>query len=426
MTESFLHYIWQFQYFDKSDLRTVDGEPLQIFHPGIRNAHSGPDFSDARIKIGNLEWRGSVEMHIQSSGWMAHQHQYDAAYEPVILHVVWEHDKPVVRNDGSTLPALELKGRVDQSLWKRYRQLFTSPETIPCAPFLPSINPVVFVSMQERAVIERLEKKAKDFMTLLDQSGNDWDEAVYRLLGKNFGFKVNAEPFLQLTTRTPLKLILKHADKPVQAEALLLGMAGFLDEARTDDDYVAILKREFSLLEHKYRLKDKKMHPAQWRFMRLRPANFPTLRIAQFAALVISVRNLLSVIIETTDLENLITRFSVRQSDFWLKHYHFSKSAASVPTLGINSIYLLITNTVIPVLAAYARAHDQQNLMDRAVNFLHQLPAEKNTVIQKWKDAGRASHTAFDSQSLLELYNSYCIKRRCLDCQVGVTLIKPR
>ncbi len=426
MTESFLHYIWQFQYFNKTDLRTVEGEPLQVFHPGMRNIHSGPDFSEARIKIGNLEWRGSVELHIQSSGWLAHEHQHDAAYEPVVLHVVWEYDKPVMRNDGSVLPALELKGRVDEKLWKRYRELFTSSENIPCASLLHTVSNVVFISMQERVVIERLEKKAAEFMSLLQQSGYDWDEAVYRLLGKNFGFKVNAEPFLQLTTAVPLKLLLKHADKPVQAEALLLGMAGLLDNAKSHDEYVAALKREFSLLEHKYRLADKKMHTAQWRFLRLRPANFPTLRIAQFTALIVSVRNLLSVIIETPDLKTLMARLSVQQSAFWLKHYHFGKPASRVPSVGEGSIQLLIINTVIPVLAAYARTHDQQDLMDRAVRFLHELPAEKNTVIQKWKDAGREVRTAFDSQSLIELYNSYCVKRRCLDCHTGATIIKPR
>lgn len=387
--------------------------------------HSGPDFSEARIKIGELEWRGSVELHIQSSGWLAHQHQYDAAYEPVVLHVVWEYDKPVVHKDGSKLPTLELKGRVDEALWKRYRELFTSPETIPCASLLPSVSNVVFISMQERAVIERLEKKAIEFNTLLKQTAHDWDEAVYRLLGKNFGFKVNAEPFLHLTTLVPLKLLLKHADQPLQVEALLLGAAGMLDEAKTDDEYVTALKREFTLLERKYSLKGRKMHAAQWRFLRLRPANFPTLRIAQFAALIVSVRNLLSFIIETSDLKSLMARLSVQQSAFWLKHYHFGKPASRVPSVGESSVQLLVINTVIPVLAAYARAHDQQDLMDRAIAFLHQLPAEKNSIIEKWKTAGRKIRTAFDSQSLIELYNSYCVKRRCLDCQTGASIIKP-
>lgn len=387
--------------------------------------HSGPDFSEARIKIGELEWRGSVELHIQSSGWLAHQHQYDAAYEPVVLHVVWEYDKPVVHKDGSKLPTLELKGRVDEALWKRYRELFTSPETIPCASLLPSVSNVVFISMQERAVIERLEKKAIEFNTLLKQTAHDWDEAVYRLLGKNFGFKVNAEPFLHLTTLVPLKLLLKHADQPLQVEALLLGAAGMLDEAKTDDEYVTALKREFTLLERKYSLKGRKMHAAQWRFLRLRPANFPTLRIAQFAALIVSVRNLLSFIIETSDLKSLMARLSVQQSAFWLKHYHFGKPASRVPSVGESSVHLLVINTVIPVLAAYARAHDQQDLMDRAIAFLHQLPAEKNSIIEKWKTAGRKIRTAFDSQSLIELYNSYCVKRRCLDCQTGASIIKP-
>ncbi|MCS6974735.1 MAG: DUF2851 family protein [Cyclobacteriaceae bacterium] len=426
MTETFLHYIWQFQYFNKTDLQTVDGESIQVFHPGVKNIHAGPDFTNARIKIGELEWRGNVELHIQSSGWLAHQHQYDSAYEPVILHVVWEYDKPVVRNDGSVLPTMELKGRVDESLWKRYRQLFTSPENIPCAPSLKSVTQLVRLSMQERTVVERLEKKAAELTSILTQCNNDWDEAVYRLLGKNFGFKVNAEPFLQLTSAVPLKLLLRHADHPLQVEALLFGMSGLLDETKTDQDYTHALRREFDLLQHKFKLADKKMHAAQWRFLRLRPANFPTLRIAQFAAIIISLRNFLSVILETDSLDALLSLLSVRQSPFWLSHYHFGKPASKVPALGIGSIRILIINTVIPVLAAYARAHDQQEYMDRAIRFLHQLPAERNSTIQNWKEAGWQIQSAFDSQSLLELYNTYCKKRRCLECQIGASLIKPR
>lgn len=425
MTESFLHYIWQFQYFDKTNLQTADGELLQVLHPGIRNIHSGPDFTDARIKIGSLEWRGSVELHIRSSGWLAHQHQYDAAYEPVVLHVVWEYDKPVVRGDGSVLPALELKGRVDDTLWKNYRKLFTSAENIPCASSLESVGNIVRVSMQERVVVERLERKANDFLSILSQCNHDWDEAIYRLLGKSFGFKVNAEQFLQLTSIVSLKLLLRHAGNLTQVEALLFGMAGLLDEARAEDDYVKLLKREFTLLQGKYKLEAKKMHAAQWRFLRLRPANFPSLRIAQFAALVVALRSPLSLILESDDLEVLATRFTVTQSDFWLRHYHFGKPAVKVPTLGMSSIRILIMNTAVPVLAAYARTHDEYKLMDRAVQFLHRLPAEKNSITRKWKETGWNIRSAFDSQSLIELYSSYCQKRRCLDCQVGASLIKP-
>ncbi len=264
MTESFLHYIWQFQYFDKQNLRTTDGAPVQILHPGMRNSHSGPDFTHARIKIDQLEWRGNVEIHIRSSGWLRHQHQNDAAYNSVILHVVWEVDKPATRSDGSVIPVLELKNRVDELLWKKYRQLYTSADNIPCAALLPDVPVVVKVSAQEAMMAERLEKKATLFNEVLQACRQNWDEAIYRLLGRNFGFKVNAEPFEALTRAVPLKILLRHVDKPVQIEALLLGTAGMLDAVKTArDEYIKQLLREFRLLGHKYQLTEYKLHPAR-------------------------------------------------------------------------------------------------------------------------------------------------------------------
>jgi len=427
VTESFLHYIWQFQYFNKANLQTADGEPLQVFHPGLPNTHAGPDFSDARIKIGSLEWRGSVEIHIRSSGWLDHQHQHDAAYEPVVLHVVWEYDKPIIRADGSILPALELKNRVDKSLWEKYRQLFTSPENIPCAASLGAVSSLVKTSAQEVALAERLEKKASAFMDLLAACGQNWDEAVYRLLGKNFGFKVNAASFMELTRLVPHKVLLRHAHNRLQVEALLLGTAGMLDAVKTKNDtYINLLKREYRVLAHKYQLADKKMNPAQWRFMRLRPGNFPTLRIAQFAALVTQHRSLLAFMLQAPGLKELQQQLAVKQSEYWLNHYHFGKPAARVPNLGVSSIQNIIINTVIPVLAAYARVHDEQRYMDYALEYLHQLPAESNRIVQRWKDIGWLVRSAFDSQSLLELHQHYCLKRRCLACRVGAALIKPQ
>ncbi len=427
MTESFLHYIWQFQYFSKIGLQTTDGEPLEILHPGIRNTDAGPDFSQARLKIGNLEWHGSVEIHIRSSGWLEHHHHLDAAYEPVVLHVVWEYDKPIYRADGTVLPALELKSRTDEAIWKKYRQLFTSPQTIACSASLPAVDGLIKVSAQEVMMAERLEKKAAAFTELLELCRQNWDEAVYQLMGRNFGFKVNAEPFAQLTRLVPLKILLRHANNVLQLEALLLGMAGMLDAVKTTrDNYVKLIQREFRLLAHKYQLTEKKMHPAQWRFMRLRPANFPTLRIAQFAALISTQPNLLAFILETDSLIELRNRLTVKQSAYWTRHYHFGKTVNRAPAPGRQSINTVIINTVIPVLAAYARAHDEQQYMDRALYFLQHLPAEKNSIVEQWKKTGWPAQSAFDSQSLLELYQHYCQKRRCLECRIGASLIRPR
>ena len=284
MSESFIHYLWQFQYFSKHNLLTTQGEEIVVFHPGFKNTHAGPDFYQSRIKIGDLEWIGSVEIHIHSSSWEAHNHNVDEAYENVVLHVVWSDDKPVKRMDGSLIPTLELKSRVDDVLQLAYKKLVNSPEEIPCATSFGNVSEITKLSMLDRALSERLETKAEAVNQLLLQNNNDWEETVYQVLAKNFGFHVNADPFLQLAQNLPYKIIMKHSDKLIQIEALLFGHAGFLEEAR-EDEYTSTLKREYDLLSRKYSLGSGRLNKAQWKFLRLRPANFPTIRLAQFANL---------------------------------------------------------------------------------------------------------------------------------------------
>ncbi len=422
MTEAFLHYIWQFQYFDKRNLRTTQGEELQIFQPGIKNVHAGPDFSDARIKVGDLEWRGSVELHINTSGWAEHHHEADAAYERVILHVVWNEDKIITRSDGSIMPTLVLKDRIDTGLWERYRKLITGAESIPCARGLHTVNPVVRLSMLDRTLLLRLESKAAGVWALLEANKGDWNEAAYQLMARNFGFKVNAEPFQQLATALPYTLILKHADRPVQVEALLFGTAGFLEDA-PDDPYSKTLKQEFTMLRGKYTLEQKRLHKTQWRFLRLRPSNFPTIRLAQWAALLSTKRNLFARL-TTGEYQELVEWLSIHQSDYWRHHYQFGREVKSVPVLGKSSIHALLINTAVPLLVAYGRQQDEQRFVDRAIRLLENMPAEQNTITRLYAAIGLDVKTAFDSQALLELYSSFCQKRRCLECAIGANLIR--
>lgn len=424
MTESFLHYLWQFQYFDKKELKTTSGELVQVLHPGMRNTHAGPDFSVAKIKIGALEWRGSVEIHIAASGWMDHHHDDDAAYEKVVLHVVWENDKPVVRSDGSPMPTLELKNRVDISLWNKFKKLLTSSESIPCASSWSRVNEVVKLSMLDKVLAQRLEAKAGVVLSMLDKNQNDWEETAYQLLCKNFGFKVNTDSFLRLAEIIPFKVLRKHINNTTQVEALLFGHAGFLEKV-AKDEYSNLLKREYSLLTTKYKLSDKQLHQSQWRFLRLRPANFPTIRLAQLAALLIQNQSIFSSIIDTVAFEELYKRLAVKQSTYWQTHYQFGKPVQRVPYLGKSSVQNLIINTAIPVLVAYGIRQDDQRYMERALDWLQHLPAEKNTIIRQWSGLGLTIKTAFDSQALIELYNNYCLKRRCLDCTIGTSLVKP-
>lgn len=424
MQESLLHYIWQFQYFDKKELFTTEGEPVSVFHPGYRNTNAGPDFSQARVKIGPLEWVGNVEIHIHASGWKDHHHDHDAAYDNVVLHVVWKEDAAVRRKDNSVLPTIELQGRVSEDLLLRYNNIFLNPETIPCATSIGDVNALVKLSMVEKALMNRLEHKAMAIMKVLDALGNDWEETCYQMLCKNFGFKVNADAFLSLAKSLPYKILMKHADKPIQVEALLFGQAGMLDDD-VNDDYFKLLKREYQLLSQKFGL-NPKLNKSQWRFLRLRPANFPSVRIAQLAAVLSVQKNIFSKFMESTSHSELFEILSVRQSEYWQEHYVFGKRIKDkVPSVGAASIDNIMVNTVVPLMVAWGKYKDDQALVDRAVAILQDVNGENNLITRKWSSLGFKSKNAFDSQALIELYNNFCLRRKCLDCSIGASLIRP-
>jgi Protein of unknown function (DUF2851) len=423
VTEAFLHYIWQFQYFDKKDLVTTEGETITILKTGFYNTHAGPDFSQAKIKIGELEWIGHVEIHIHASEWQQHKHHHDKAYDNVVLHVVWKNDKVITRSDGSQVPTLELKNRIEDSLLLNYKNLVNQPASIPCAHALHSVNSIIRISALDRALAQRLENKAQVILKALHENNNDWEETFYQLLGKNFGFKVNSEAFYTLTKAIPYRSLLKHSDKLLQLEAMLLGTAGFLDKVK--DDYAQSLQREYQLLQSKFDLAKKQLNESQWRFLRLRPANFPTLRIAQFATLLSFRKNLFSTILATESIAALKQLFDILQSDYWQTHYRFDKkSKKPVPGLGEAAIENIIINTVVPTMAAYSIYKDENTWMDRAVDLLSKVSPEKNSIISEWKSLGWSVSSAFDSQALIELRNNFCHKRLCLQCTIGHTLIR--
>jgi len=425
VNESFLHYLWQCQYFDKKELKTTTGDNLVIIKPGLLNSDAGPDFSQAKIKVDGIEWAGSAEIHIQSSGWIDHGHDHDLAYENVILHVVWEEDKPIHRMDGTRIPTLELKGRVNEKLIKEYQQLIGNTSVIPCEHSFKRTENLIRLSMIDKALMMRLEAKASLVNTLLEQNKGDWEETTYQLLASNFGFKVNKEPFLQLAKALPYKIIQKHRDQPTQVEALLFGQAGFLF-TKTRDEYITNLFTEYQFLSQKYSLQPAQLNPAQWKFLRLRPANFPSLRIAQFASLLQAKKSIFSTLIEMESYKDLQHFFDISPSLYWQTHYRFGKKAkAHVPAFGNSSADIVIINTVVPLLVAYGKAKDDWSLVDRAVNILQQIPSEKNKIITIWKKLGYVSKNAFDSQGLIELYQNFCQRRQCLNCTIGSALLKP-
>lgn len=395
-----------------------------MLHPGNRNADAGPDFSNARIRIGELEWRGSIEIHCKASGWNDHKHSSDAAYEKVILHVVWENDKLIKRSDGSDMPTIELNGRTDLTLWERYKNLYTSPEVVPCARHWQTVPELNKLSALDKALMIRLQTKAHAVTELLTKNNSDWEQTCYQLLCKNFGFKVNAEPMLRLGQVLSHNTLLKHLDKPIQVEAMLFGAGGFLEDT-IEDDYTILLQREYTVLRRKYRLDGKQMNLSQWKFLRLRPANFPTIRIAQLAALLTQQKNLFSTMLEATSYKQICDLLHNNQSEYWCKHYQFGKATTSkVSGLGEKSIQNIIINTIVPLLVAYGKIHDEQGYVDRAVGFLHHIPAENNKIVRQWVLLNYKVKSAFDSQALLELYTNFCMKRKCLECGVGTWLVK--
>ncbi|MDQ3535259.1 MAG: DUF2851 family protein [Bacteroidota bacterium] len=424
MQESFLHFVWQFQYFNKKDLFTCDEENLNIIHPGILNPDAGPDFLNTKILIGDVQWFGQAEVHIFSSDWNKHEHGDDAAYDNVILHIVWEDDKPVIRVDGSYIPTLSLKGRISEELILKWQNLIKSEGHIPCSGQIMEVKEIIRLSMMDKSLFERLQMKATRILNILQENGNDWETTTYQLLASNFGFKINSNAFLELSSSLPYKFLLKHQDNIFQLEALLFGQAGLLEE-NIEDEYFYSMKKEFAFLKHKYNLLPANIPTYEWKFLRLRPANFPTIRIAQFAMLLHKLHNLFAYIKEVESPKELYKSFGIKQSSYWQKHYHFGKiSQGKVSGLGKLSIENIIINTLAPLLAAYGISKQDQFYIDNSVELLQSVAPEDNKILRFWNDIGIYANSGFDSQSLIQLYNEYCSKRKCLSCNIGTTLLK--
>ena len=422
MAEDFIYFLWQYHQYSPDALITTDGKPLSVVHPGHRNSNSGPDFNEAHIKIGNMSWFGQVEMHIRSSDWFVHNHHTDPAYNNVILHVVWEHDAEVSRPDGTTMPAVELKSLVDRKLYHRYRQLQEALEPVPCSRQAGEIEQVKWFSMLDRCGVDRLKRKSVDILSLLQQCNDDWEETTYQLTLKYLGFKVNATPMEQLAKRLPYKILKKNAHQPQMVEALIFGQAGLLENGK--NSFVKELSEHYSFGRRKYSLPDPVI-PHLWKFMRMRPANFPTLRLAQFAAVVIHNPHLFSLFLNEKTYKVVEHRLRLPLAGFWNTHYHFQKEVNKYnPIIGKQAVQLLAVNIMAPLRAAYARYSGNQSYNDSAIDLLQQLPVEKNKVIKAFDQMPFSKSTAFDSQAMITLYDEFCSKKQCLNCDVGIGLMK--
>lgn len=421
MTEEFLYYIWRYKLFN-NELFTSSGEKISIFNQGIRNADSGPDFFNAKISIGNTLWAGNVEIHINSSDWYKHKHNLDKAYDSVILHVVYNNDVDVKRLDNQIIPVLELKGKFDENLYFRYEDFMNNKNIIPCEKLFYQADDFIVKSWLESLLIERLENKSKHIIKSLKFNNNDWEQTFYQNLAYNFGLKINSLTFKLLAESIPLKYLLKHKDNLLQIEAMLFGQSGLLD-FNFNDEYPNILKREYIFLKNKFSLQP--LEPHLWKYLRLRPSNFPNIRISQFANLIYKSSNLFSEIIENKNLNNIIALFNVSCSEYWDNHYVFDKlSVKRKKNLGKSFVNLILINSVIPFIFVYGIHKDIQEYKERALNFLMKIKGERNSIVKIWQSLGADITTAFNTQALIELKKNYCDKKKCLNCRIGNYLLR--
>ncbi len=423
MTEDFLYYLWSLKLL-QGELVTTDQQKITIIHPGQRNYDSGPDFFNSRIKIGGTEWAGNVEMHVASSDWIKHGHQADRAYDSVILHVVYDADMPIINSHNEEIPTLMVKGHFPEAILYRYQRLLGAREWIPCATNLKQVSDLVIYSWLDRVLVDRLQRKTDFILQILNDTHNDWQEAFYISLARSFGFSTNNQPFEQLARVLPLKIVGKHSDSLFQVEALLYGQAGLLNP-RIKDGYLQDLIQEYQFLASKYQLKS--VQSWAWKFMRMRPVNFPTIRISQFAKLITKDGHLLSKVIEVEKLQQLKALFEVEVSEYWLSHYSFGKpSKAKSKSFGADSFDLILINTIVPFLYLYGLHQNDPSISDRALVYLQQTKPENNGIVRRWSTSGVKVNNAAQSQALLTLKNDYCNNIKCLECAIGNAILNPK
>lgn len=422
MNEALLQFIWANNLYNPAGLHSADGEPITVIHSGRLNRDAGPDFSEAKIKVGDTTLVGNVELHVRASEWLKHGHQEDAAYSNLALHVVYDNDMPT---GIANVPTVEIKDHISADTLARYSTLMQKNSKLPCSDLHHQIKSITREHWMSRLLAERWEQKLQDWQHLLDQSADDWRNLLYWRLAANFGFKTNAAPFLELARSTPINIVTRHKDNLQQIEALYFGQAGMLD-GDFKEDYPRDLQREYDYLRKKYSLKP--MHESAWKFLRMRPVNFPSVRIAQFAALIHGSIHLFSHIIESHSVQQVVNLFDVTASSYWNNHYRLDAPHEKpfAKALGKSSVENIAINTVAPIQFLYAAHQGTPLLQEKALHLLESVPAEKNHIITLWADNGWRAANAAQSQALIQLFNQYCTPKRCLECTIGHNIMKSR
>ncbi len=419
MNEEFLSFLWKYRLYD-TDNMVSDGENIEIIHSGDRNCDSGPDFFNARIKIGDTVWVGNAEIHVKASDWNRHNHDQNQAFDNVILHVVYHNDVQVHTSKGVKVPTVQLK--FDIHYLENYNSLISSRQGVACGDRLSNIDSFILSSWLSKMAIERLETKTETINDYLLYNANNWEEAFYRQMCRSFGFHVNSYPFEALAKATPYLVVQKHAHNIFQLEALLFGQAGFLMNDYSNDIYYNKLKTEYDFLHAKYTLNPIDVH--LWKFMRLRPVNFPTVRIAQLAALINRNSSLFSQLLDTETLSSIYNILICNLSDYWDTHFTFEKTSKYRPkTLGTESAKIITINTIVPFFFVYGKMLGKADIQDKALQLLELIEAEQNSEIRNWQKVGLIPKNAFESQALLHLATNYCAKKRCVECGIGSRII---
>lgn len=422
MQEDFLHYVWKYRLFDQAELATRSGQPVDVLHPGTHNFDAGPDFFNAKLIMDDTTWAGNIEIHWYASEWNRHGHQFDPAYRNVILHVVYEADEDVSSLEGEKIPVIELKHRISALLIHRYQSFLAGQKWVPCAHLIHEVQPAVVYPFLQRLMVEKLEEKSALIYRALDKNKQNWEQAFFEFLARNFGFGVNALPFQLLAQSIPLQVLGKHKNNLTQIEALLFGQAGMLNDV-FEDEYPLQLQREYQHLRKKFDLEPMSGH--LWKYSRMRPANFPTIRIAQLAKLISQSSGLFSKLMEAQDIDRLRSMLDVELENYWLHHYTFGKYATKkIKSVGERSVDIILVNTVIPFLFVYGKHKQDESMMQLALDFMEKIKPESNHVIKKWEESGIKAYHSGDTQALLYLKKQYCSPKKCLTCGIGNVILK--
>lgn len=418
--EQLLNYVWKHKIFPLKELQTTTGLPVEVIDAGLPNKDAGPDFFNSKVKINGTLWIGNIEIHTHASDWFRHGHAGNKAYDSVILHVVEDADEEVYRTNGELIPQLQLT--YPAYIYQNFNDLLAVDKYPCCHTLISKLPDLIVHSWMSALQSERFQQKEDLLSKRLNKCNGNWEDAFLITLARNFGFGLNGDVFEQWATLIPLRAVDKHRDNLFQIEAIFFGQAGLLEET-IEDVYYQELQKEFRYLKHKFELRI--LDASLWRFLRLRPGNFPHVRIAQLAYLYNHEQALFSRVIEAVNINEVNAILHAGTSEYWKTHYHFySSSPERTKSLSKSSLDLILINTVITFLYAYGKHKGNIHLCDRAQDFLETLRAENNYITRMWKDIGLDVKNAADSQALLQLKKGYCDQKKCLYCRIGFEYLK--